>query len=316
MTQAPYKTNWENVAQGSYNLTAKATDNLGATTTSAVVPVAVTKNAPKMYDIHADHLNTPRVITDNAGTEVWRWDSAPFGETLPNEQPDANASSKFTFNQRFPGQYFDAESNLHYNYFRDYDPASGRYVQSDPIGLGGGINTYGYVRGDAVSQVDPFGLANGPGVNVILGDPNTMPKGFVSGAMSFPRGVYRTIRYAARYTGMFGKCEKQKAQREDEYFSKGTEAYKNDPEFRDKANKKGAEYVGQHGTYLKGRATAGAAAGAFTPLFLGPIWSIAAINGDIRYGIEQGRDLVDAFGAGVLGLPDGGNEPESCECKK
>ncbi|MFZ6745257.1 Ig-like domain-containing protein [Undibacterium sp. JH2W] len=157
VTQAPYKTNWENVAQGSYNLTAKATDNLGASTTSAVVPVAVTANTPKMYDIHADHLNTPRVITDATGTEVWRWDSAPFGETVANEQPQNNAT-KFTFNQRFPGQYYDQETGLHYNYFRDYDPQMGRYVQSDLIGLGGGINTFAYVGANPNYLSDFFGL--------------------------------------------------------------------------------------------------------------------------------------------------------------
>ena len=157
VTQAPYKTNWENVVQGSYSLTAKATDNLGATTTSAVVPVAVTKNAPKMYDIHADHLNTPRVITDSSGTEVWRWDSAPFGETAANEEP-MQATGKFTFNFRFPGQYWDAETGLHYNYFRDYDPASGRYVESDPIGLVGGINTFTYVDSNSLSFMDSYGL--------------------------------------------------------------------------------------------------------------------------------------------------------------
>ncbi|MFZ6731832.1 Ig-like domain-containing protein [Undibacterium sp. Ji42W] len=157
VTQAPYTTNWANVAQGNYSLTAKATDNLGATTTSAALPVAVTANTPKAYDIHADHLNTPRVITDNTGTEVWRWDSAPFGETLPNEQP-ASQPTKFVFNQRFPGQYFDVETNLHYNYFRDYDPQTGRYIESDPIGLDGGNNTFAYVEGRALTYVDPFGL--------------------------------------------------------------------------------------------------------------------------------------------------------------
>jgi RHS repeat-associated protein len=129
----------------------------------AVIKPGSTATTYKAYYVYADHINTPRLITDNAtGTankKVWQWDSDPFGASVPNENP-AGAGT-FTYNQRFPGQVYDKETGLHYNYFRDYNPATGRYVQSDPIGLAGGINTYGYVGGNPVSFRDSFGLKGG-----------------------------------------------------------------------------------------------------------------------------------------------------------
>jgi len=111
-----------------------------------------------IFYVHTDHLNTPRRITRPAdGVIVWRWDSGPFGTDLPDQNPDGDAT-QFTFHLRFPGQYFDAETQLSYNYFRDYDPAIGRYVESDPIGLKGGMNTYGYVKNRPTSMTDPLGL--------------------------------------------------------------------------------------------------------------------------------------------------------------
>ncbi len=114
--------------------------------------------AVALYNVHADHLATPRVITrqsDNA--IVWRWDTAEaFGNSVANQNPGALGA--FTFNQRFPGQVWDAETGLLQNWHRDYDARQGRYRQSDPIGLAGGINTYSYVVGNPLSRIDPLGL--------------------------------------------------------------------------------------------------------------------------------------------------------------
>jgi len=133
-------------------------------------PVVVAK---ALYFIHTDHLNTPRLIADASQQTVWTWDNTePFGASAPNENPSALGT--FEFALRFPGQYADKETNLAYNYFRDYDPAIGGYVQSDPIGLQGGLNTYAYVDASALAYADPrgecpwclVGAAVGAGLNI------------------------------------------------------------------------------------------------------------------------------------------------------
>ena len=119
-----------------------------------------------MYQVYPDHLGTPRAVVDpSVAQPVWQWHNIdPFGGNLPNENPAGLGTFKYSL--RFPGQYYDAETGLHYNYFRDYDPATGRYVESDPIGLAGGVNTYAYVLNAPISNRDLLGLATcGSGFN-------------------------------------------------------------------------------------------------------------------------------------------------------
>jgi RHS repeat-associated protein len=123
----------------------------------AGLPVAVVDTSGSTNTIsyvHADGLGTPRVITDASGTTQWQWSyqSNPFGE----QQPTSNTG--YIFNLRFPGQYYDAESRLAYNLYRNYDASIGRYAQSDPQGLSAGASTYGYTHSSPLMRTDPYGL--------------------------------------------------------------------------------------------------------------------------------------------------------------
>ena len=106
--------------------------------------------------MHTDHLNSPRKVAQpTSGTLAWRWDTDPFGTAAPNQNPAGLGT--FAYNLRFPGQYFMAETGLNQNWSRDYDPLTSRYVESDLIGLGGGVNTYGYAEGEPTGKIDPSG---------------------------------------------------------------------------------------------------------------------------------------------------------------
>lgn len=145
---------------GEYDSTGKALREyvwLGDTPLALFTPdPAGAANPPLIYFVFADHLDTPRIVVNTGNQMRWRWLAEPFGTTAPENNPSGLGA--FTFNLRFPGQYFDSESGLAYNHFRDYDPTTGRYAQSDPIGLAGGINTYAYVGGNPLSYTDRQGL--------------------------------------------------------------------------------------------------------------------------------------------------------------
>ncbi|MGA9827819.1 MAG: RHS repeat-associated core domain-containing protein, partial [Rhodanobacteraceae bacterium] len=115
-------------------------------------PIALVRNGT-IYYVHSDQLGTPRAVTAaGSATPVWTWSFTgnPFGEQQP--------TGTFRMNLRFPGQYFDQESGLAYNYYRDYEAGTGRYVESDPIGLSGGAETYAYVDSTPLLDADLSGL--------------------------------------------------------------------------------------------------------------------------------------------------------------
>jgi RHS repeat-associated protein len=156
------------------------------------------KHKPTAQTNAADHLNTPRNIADDTNKTAWQWPYSAFGDNKPTgilkastsptnavtQDQTTNAQLKatapaFKFNLRFAGQYADEESNLNYNYFRNYQPNQGRYSQNDPIGLAGGWNMYAYVDGDPLSFIDPEGNTKRGGNP--YGSPYGRPGGVVIG---------------------------------------------------------------------------------------------------------------------------------------
>lgn len=122
-----------------------------------VAAVDASSGTTAVNNVVTDGLGTPRAVVNGAGTAIWQWayQENAWGEVAPT-------SSGYTLNFRFPGQYFDVESGLVHNGFRDYCAECGRYAQSDPLGpFGGQVSTYAYVGGDSLDHIDPFGLKPG-----------------------------------------------------------------------------------------------------------------------------------------------------------
>lgn len=116
-------------------------------------------SAIDVFAVYADHTGKPLKVFDSTNTVSWSADYTPYGDA------SISSSQDFYFQHRFAGQWYDQESGLFYNYFRDYDPSLGRYLQSDPVGLTGGLNTYTYVGGNPINYNDP----NGQSAVVVVG---------------------------------------------------------------------------------------------------------------------------------------------------
>jgi len=140
--------------------------------------VVANTSSPKVYNYLNNYLGTPQIMTDENGVVVWEATYKPFGEA------DVNPYSNIVNNFRLPGQYLDQETGLHYNYFRDYHPGVGRYIEADPIGLRGGINMYAYCMNDPVNLVDPSGQFIINIVGAAIGGASGFVSGFVAGAQA------------------------------------------------------------------------------------------------------------------------------------
>ncbi|PAU77009.1 hypothetical protein CK501_15685 [Halovibrio salipaludis] len=108
------------------------------------------------YSVHSDYLDTPKALVNSNGTTVWNTVLSPYGQSTANQDVDGDGQ-QVAFNLRFPGQYHDRETGLYYNRNRTYDPATGRYIQSDPIGVTGGLNTYAYAANNPTTFTDSRG---------------------------------------------------------------------------------------------------------------------------------------------------------------
>jgi RHS repeat-associated protein len=122
--------------------------------------LSMIKPGESVYYFHNDHLRTPQVLTDDTQTVAWKAVYTPFGEAVASVQTVDNPF-------RFPGQYYDPETGLHYNYFRYHNPQTGRYITPDPIGLEGGINLFVYTTNNPINAYDPTGTIRVPGLKYL-----------------------------------------------------------------------------------------------------------------------------------------------------
>ena len=163
-------------------------------------PVGLVKGNT-LYWVHPDHLGRPEMVTNTAAQRVWRAANLAFERNVVLDQIGG-------YNLGFPGQYWDAESGVWQNGFRDYEATLGRYLQSDPIGLNGGINTYSYVGASPIANSDFYGLTQ-EDIDCLFGlareregdlkFPNELEVRDLSGSVGRTNYLTRTISVDDRY---------------------------------------------------------------------------------------------------------------------
>ena len=280
-------------------------------------PTGATK-PPLVYYIHTDHLDAPRVVVDKNNAARWSWLAEPFGTTAANGNPSGLGA--FSFSLRLPGQVFDAESGLHYNVFRDYDAGSGRYVQSDPIGLAGGINTYAYVGGNPLTYYDPYGLFDIRNAATWPSIPNGLVD-FFEGYGSYYSGLGSAGVHMYRRSGLAGACRQRRAIENEAALAVALLSLSN-PVAASQAASAANYWASNHKAYLGGRLSAGGIISTLTGVgpYGGLSLGLVAGMGDALHNIDRANAssaeqvLRSIMGDRMPSLPD--IRRTECECSR
>ena len=220
------------------------------------------------YTYQNDHLGTPMKLLNQSGLTVWSATYDAFGKAT------IDPTSTITNNLRFPGQYADQETGLHYNWHRFYDPRTGRYTTNDPIGLFGGVNLYTYVGGNPLRYADPYGLFG-------MADMPMIPQGVVDASAGFGDGVSSMLSF-----GLYSTANARKAMGIDGGVNQCSASYN------------GGKYAG----YALGAATygVGSLSAGYRSVFYSGSGSLEAA----QLGKGSGKILADTLGGKALNWID------------